>query len=98
MGVGYDDVSPEEQRKAQEILQQQRRDDFRHLMQSPQGRRLLWELISDCGVYASLPVQDHAIMAYQEGRRAIGLQLLAQANGEPALFRTMQNENAKYRG
>lgn len=52
--------------------------DFKWLADRIEGRRFMRRIFSETGVYQSVFSHDPVIMAYQEGRRAVGLWLLEQ--------------------
>jgi hypothetical protein len=55
--------------------------DLRRVAGTPEGQRVIWELLSSGGIYASTfrGEQTHA-SAYAEGRRAATLELFAALN------------------
>lgn len=54
--------------------------DIRWLMESAQGRRIVWRMLNRTGVFRSSFSSDALAMAFAEGNRNIGLQLLAQVH------------------
>jgi hypothetical protein len=70
-------------------------DDVKHVLDTIQGRRVLYHLLSEAGIYrVSFDASNACITAYNEGRRKTGLQLLElleEAN--EGLFSQMINEN-----
>lgn len=54
--------------------------DIRWLMESEQGRRIVWRLLNRTGVFRSSFSSDALAMAFAEGNRNTGLQLLAQVH------------------
>ncbi len=71
--------------KADQRRQREDGDDIRFLLEHPQGRRFLGNLIYDpvrfigggCGVTQAVFSQSHPTMAAREGARDVGLRLLA---------------------
>lgn len=54
-------------------------EDFKWLMGSKRGRRIVWRLLEKTRVYQdSMTGNSHTF--YNEGRRSIGLMLMAQIN------------------
>lgn len=54
--------------------------DIRWLMESEQGRRIVWRLLNSTGVFRSSFSSDALAMAFAEGNRNTGLQLMAQVH------------------
>ena len=54
--------------------------DIRWLMESEQGRRIVWRILNQSGVFRSSFSSDALAMAFSEGNRNIGLQLMAQVH------------------
>ena len=52
--------------------------DFQWLMGAKQGRRIVWELLEATGVYRSSFSSDTHVMSFQEGKRNLGLELMAK--------------------
>lgn len=53
--------------------------DLRAVMSSPQGRRFVWRLLDAAGVFSASYTADPNSTAYAEGRRAMGLWLMREA-------------------
>lgn len=70
------------------ILQQ--REDLQAILNTPEGRRFMWCVISDCEVYNYVESQ------IDEGKRRVGLDLIEQITcASPDNWMTMQKENIK---
>ncbi len=54
--------------------------DIRWLMESEQGRRIVWRFLNRSGVFRSSFSSDALAMAFAEGNRNTGLQLMAQVH------------------
>lgn len=67
------------EQKAHEI---RRREvgDLTWLMANAQGRRIVWRLLQRAGVYTSSFSHSGSVMAFNEGRRDMGLFLLAEVS------------------
>lgn len=77
-GRASDDARIERQKEVQERRDERATQDLRWLLDDERGRRILHTIIYDmAGVTRATPVRDHHLMAEDEGRRRIGLQLLA---------------------
>ena len=71
----------------------QRESDMRWLLSQPQGRRLLWSLIQQCGV-DRISYTGNSETFWREGQRSIGVQLAADAKAlAPDLYKQMVIEN-----
>ena len=53
--------------------------DWCWLMEDVRGRRVLWDVLGKCAVFATTFNPDQAAMNFNEGRRAVGLDLLNAA-------------------
>lgn len=95
------DLAGTEQRKAERARETraeiERKDaDLRHVMSKPQGRRFVWDQLSDAGVYRSSFHTVLAQMAFNEGSRSRGLDLLARCmRACPDRYQEMVNEHRK---
>lgn len=82
-------------RKTQGLRAHQEAEDFRWVVSTPQGRRVMWKLLSDAGVFRSVFSGDALVMAYNEGNRVAGLKLLVKLmNDAPKAHEMMMKENA----
>jgi hypothetical protein len=73
-------------------------NDLLAVLSLPEGRRFLWDVIKDCGVYRSsyLAAVNPEGTAFNEGRRSIGLNLIVSINeADPLALATMGMEAAK---
>ena len=70
------------------------RTDLAHVLETPQGRRFLWKLLSDCGVFKlSFQYGDAQSTAFHEGSRRIGLALMVAIQElDPTLYHRMAKE------
>lgn len=66
-----------EEQKAREIRRVEI-GDLKWLMANAQGRRIVWRLLERAGVYRSSFNHSGSVMAHNEGRRDMGLFLLAE--------------------
>lgn len=68
--------------------------DFKWLMATAQGRRIVWRQLASSGVFRSVFDSNAMQMAFLEGQRHAGLRLLAQVHELcPELYSTMTQEN-----
>lgn len=77
-------VSPEQQRLQDRYLQ-----DFEKVLQTVHGRRVIWKILSDCGMFRT-SMTGNSYVYFNEGRRDIGLRIFADI--PPKVFMQMQNE------
>lgn len=95
---GYDSNDPEKvnDRKAASGRREKRiKDAYRALSSHQQGRELLWDLLSKCGVHTTSFRESTQTMAFLEGQRNIGLYLEARlTKAAPENYFTMIKEHA----
>lgn len=69
------------------------REDLRRVLDSREGRRVLWSILDAAGVYGASYTGEAISTAYAEGRREIGITLLRKIESlAPGSFITMQRE------
>lgn len=71
--------------------------DIRWLMSEKQGRRVVWRLLADAGIFsASFVARDASLTAFNEGRRNYGTKLLVTVMKEcNKQYLLMVEENSK---
>jgi hypothetical protein len=69
-------VSYTERDELKDLESQQQIDDLIAVMSTTQGRRFVWRLLSEAGVYRTSFSCDVALMSFNEGKRNVGLELL----------------------
>jgi hypothetical protein len=68
--------------------------DFTWVMSDARGRRVIWQQLADAGLYRTSFNVDPSVMAFSEGKRDVGLRLLATLiRVTPAQYLLMQKEN-----
>lgn len=73
--------------------------DFKWLMSSKRGRRIVWRLMDFAGVFRSSFSPTAMVMAFQEGNRNYGNRILAKIHKIcPELYPIMMKENTNDRG
>ncbi len=92
------DASDPEQIGSAKGLDKQARDqlkrDLAFLMSKLPGRRVLWRLLTDAGVFHSSFGHDDRITSFREGKRALGLKWMTQMlQADMAQFLNMHREN-----
>lgn len=76
-----------------DTLQRERDASFRWLMTDRRGRRVVWRLLGEAGVFRTSMASTPALTAFNEGRRSAGLALLADISRLcPERYAEMQRE------
>lgn len=66
-------------KQKQKDAREQRRLDLASVLAQPAGRRFVWTLLRDVGVFGSQFSVDPLANAFGAGRRAVGVELMAAA-------------------
>ena len=75
-------------------LQEREQGDIRKVLSLPEGRRFVWKLMSDAGVFRS-SFTGNSQTFFNEGQRNMGLVILNQVmTAKPDAFTQMQAEAA----
>ncbi|MHA8112848.1 Bbp19 family protein [Kosakonia cowanii] len=69
-----DQLRAENERKQRDLAQRDI-DDIKFVMGSPQGRRVVWDVLENGRVFAAIPPMDALAMAFNEGQRNLALAL-----------------------
>lgn len=80
--------------KTERWTQRQALEDWRALLALPAGRRVLWGLLEECGVFRT-SWHPSALIHFNEGKRDVGLQILSHitaANDEALLQMMRENK------
>lgn len=85
----------EDAKKAIERDDRQReRNDIIEVLRSPEGRRFVYRILIETGVFNSTFNKETLVMAFLEGRRANGLWLLGELEkSQPEALLQMQRED-----
>jgi len=76
-----------EKRRTREI------DDLQKVLKLPEGRRLVWRILSEAGVFKASFSLNSMQTAFNEGRRDIGIWLIQDVDrAEPNAYAQMQRE------
>lgn len=80
--IAREELLRAEQSRYAEIERETYEKDFQSVLSTEEGRRFIWRLLCDAGVFASTydpkamhPAED---MAFAEGRKQVGYQLLGE--------------------
>lgn len=88
----------EEEQERSRIAQALEDDDFKWLMSSKRGRRIVWRLLEQAGVFRISFSQNSMQMAFNEGGRNYGLRTLNMIQTLCAdLYPTLVKENTHVR-
>ena len=69
--------------------------DLAWMLNDARGRRIVWEILSQCGIFQGSFTTNGSATFFQEGRRHIGLWLMGQMQNPDylELFQLMWREN-----
>lgn len=87
------EAEQEQQARQQELKAIEREKDLQWMMGTKQGRRVLYRLIDDCGVFRSSNTGNSQTF-FNEGRRSVGLAAFHEIMAiSPESFVTMWRES-----
>ncbi|SNR73731.1 hypothetical protein SAMN05192560_0776 [Methylobacillus rhizosphaerae] len=97
----YDPNDINGQQKIEETAERKRKvavdqevADFKWLMESKRGRRIVWGWLERCGVFRLSFNANSMTMAFNEGNRNLGLSLIAKIHALcPESYSVMVKEN-----
>lgn len=94
------DTSSTEQLKKRKskakLLQEQDANDLHTVLSTVGGRNVMWRILTSCGIYKSSYDGDPTATVFREGRRSVGLELLAVIlSSSPQAYADMSLEAAK---
>lgn len=93
MSNAADPHTIDEQKRSADFAAAEARLDLRQVLSTPRGRRFVWRMLSMARIYEQSFTGDALTTAFNEGRRAVGNQLLAELNETaPDAFITMLQE------
>jgi hypothetical protein len=72
-----DRKSVRQQEKAARLADRQRQEVITSIMSTAPGRAWLWDTLASCHIFVTTFIPDSNASAFQEGRRSVGLALLA---------------------
>jgi len=89
-----DETQVKKRKRKVDRLEEQKRDDLAVVLSTVQGRRFMWGLIGECGVYAlGFHHQETHSSAFDSGRRSVGLNLTTEITTNfPDAYLQMQAE------
>ncbi|EKG2955546.1 hypothetical protein O2Z38_003330 [Salmonella enterica] len=74
MDIDEEELRIQNERKKHD-LEQREKDDIKFVMDSEQGRRVVWRVLESGRVFAAIPPMDALAMAFNEGQRNLALEL-----------------------
>ena len=81
-------AAEEERRRAERDA-----DDMRYILSTKSGRRFIWNLLGECGVF-QCSFDGSSKPFFKEGERNVGLKILVRLNdADPQAYVTMINES-----
>lgn len=88
-----DPEAVEKAKEREKLRADQIKADARTVMETPAGRRFVWWVMQDCGVFTSSVDPSGSAVYFKEGRRSVGLDLTKRlAAMHPELYREMWRE------
>jgi len=92
--VRSQEAARETQEREQRLAKDTEESDFKWLMNSKRGRRIVWRLLEKAGVFRSVFNTNAMAMSFAEGHRNYGLHTLGLIHALcPELYSTMVKEN-----
>lgn len=68
--------------------------DLKTVLGTVQGRRFIWGLLCDCGIFQQSATDSGSWTYFNEGKRSVGLKLLVKINNvNPESYLQMLNES-----
>ena len=97
MGDFYDtDIEKKNKESLKEFTRRKDRetDDLKVVLKKPEGRRFVYKMLNECGVFKASFTLNSMQTAFNEGKRDIGLALLADLDkAEPQAYSQMLTEH-----
>ncbi|MDB4893139.1 MAG: hypothetical protein JWL61_4994 [Gemmatimonadetes bacterium] len=80
-------------KESEQFLSDERLNDWRAVLSSPEGRRVLWRVLGQCNTNKSVFAVDHGTISYRAGWQDAGHYVLAEINeADPRAFLRMIEE------
>jgi hypothetical protein len=80
MSNAADETKVEDQRQSADFQAREARLDLMQVLSTPRGRRFVWRVLAIARTYEQSFTGDPLTTAFNEGRRAVGNQILAELN------------------
>ena len=75
-----DEVAVKKRRKSVRLATETKTEHTKQVLATKAGRHVLWEVLTLCGIYRTSYDGNETRTIYNEGRRSVGLELLAEIN------------------
>jgi hypothetical protein len=84
----------------EKIIRENELNDLRYVLNDVQGRRFLWKMLADCGIYESSFTGNNSETFFKEGSRKVGLKIMTDImEASPESYLVMLKESKeKYNG
>lgn len=70
--------------------------NVRQVVKTRQGKELIWEILSRCGIYTTMSGAKKQSIYFNEGQRSIGLQIVELLNeADPEIYPNLLKEHIK---
>jgi hypothetical protein len=95
-GTYSDEFEAKNKESAKEFRKRREREiaDLQQVLKQPHGRRFVYRVLCECGAFKASFTQNSMTMAFNEGKRDIGLMLLkALDEAEPQAYSQMLREH-----
>ena len=73
-----DEGQVKKRRNKAQLVQDQEKEELRQVLQTLVGRAVIYRIMRNCGTYHSIFDTNALVMAFNEGKRHIGLTLLEE--------------------
>lgn len=95
-----DNLSDEKQVARAEEKEERRKETFKEdlksILKTPQGRRVMWNYISLCGLFRSTFSENSGLMYFAAGQKNIGAKIIDDiVKTDPETFMLMMKEQEK---
>ncbi len=96
VGNAGDEQQVRKAARSEKWLRERRSNDWRAIVGSPEGRRVLWYLLEQCKVFESI-METSARIYYNSGRQDFGHYLIGEiTTADPQAWLLMQQEAAAF--
>lgn len=80
-------------KESEKFMDDERLNDWRSVLATPEGRRVLWRVLAQCNTSKSIFALDHGTISYRSGWQDAGHYVMAEINeADPRAFLVMIQE------